>query len=137
MKLPNFRRILKTDYAEEYRGLIETLSFSINGGIETLYQTFNKAISLKDNVACTVKEIDVEVKADGSPKNKLSFPLDTGNRILGITVLNAINTKNPLILPTSGLFVSFTQENKTIVINYIKGLPENQLFTLTLVAFDS
>lgn len=137
MKLPNFRRILKTDYSEEYRELIETLSFSINGGIETLYQTFNKAISLRDNVACTVKEIDVEVRADGSPKNKLSFPLDTGNRVLGVTVLNAINTKNPLILPTSGVFVSFTQENKTLVINYIKGLPENQLFTLTLVAFDS
>lgn len=137
MKLPSFRRILKTDYAEEYRGLIETLSFSINNGIEVIYQAFNKAISLKENVACTVKDIDVIVDSTGVPKTKLSFSLDTSNRILGITVLNALNTKTPTILPTSGVFVSFTQENKNIIVNNIKGLPADQPFTLTIVAFDS
>lgn len=137
MKLPSFRRILKTDYSEEYRGLIETLSYSINGGIEVIYQAFNKAISLRDNVACTVKEIDVVVTATGAVKSKTTFSLDTSNRILGITVLNALNTKNPSILPTSGVFVSFTQENKNIIINNIKGLPADQPFTLTVVAFDS
>lgn len=137
MKLPNFRRILKTDYAEEYRQLIEGLSFSINNGVEVLYQALNKSISLKDNIACTVKEIDVIVNSDGSPKSKLSFALETSNRILGVTVLNVINTKNPSILPTSGVFVYFVQENKNLIISNIKGLPADQPFTVTLVAFDS
>lgn len=137
MKLPSFRRILKTDYAEEYRGLIETLSFSINNGIEVIYQAFNKAISLRENIACTVKDIDVIVDSTGAPKTKLTFSLDTSNRILGVIVLNALNTKTPTILPTSGVFVSFTQENRTIIVNSIKGLPADQPFTLTIVAFDS
>lgn len=136
MKLPNFRRILKTDYAEEYRELIEGLSFSLNNGIEVLYQAFNKSVSLRDNIACTVKELDVIVDSNGAPKSKLSFPLDTANRILGVTVLNVINTKNPLILPTSGVFVYFIQENRNLIINSIKGLPADQSFRLTLVAFD-
>jgi len=42
---------------------------------------------------------------------------------LGLSVLNAINTKNPTVLPTSGVFISYTQENKTIIVNNIKGLP--------------
>lgn len=137
MKLPSFRRILKTDYAEEYRNLIETLSFSINNGVEVLYQAFNKAISLRENIACTVKDIDVEVDSTGKPKGRVSFTLDTSGRILGVVVLNAINTKNPGVLPTSGVFVTFTQESKTIIVNNIKGLPEGQPFTLTVVAFDS
>jgi hypothetical protein len=137
MKLPSFRRILKTDYAEEYRGLIETLSFSINNGIEVIYQAFNKAISLRENIACTVKDIDVVVDSTGAPKTKLVFSLDTSNRILGVIVLNALNTKTPTILPTSGVFISFTQENKNIIVNSIKGLPADQPFTLTIVAFDS
>ena len=137
MKLPNFRRILKTDYAEEYRQLIETLSFSINNGIEVLYQALNKAINLRDNIACTVKDIDVVVDSTGAPKNKTTFTLDTSNRILGITVLNALNTKTPTILPTSGVFISFTQESRTVIVSNIKGLPADQPFTLTIVAFDS
>lgn len=136
MKLPNFRRLIKSDYKEEYQGLIETLSFSLNNGIEVLYQTLNKAVSLRDNVACTIKDIDVEVTTTGAPVGNLKFSLDNTNRILGVLVLNAINTKNPTVLPLAGVFVSFTQENKTIIINSIKGLPANQPFTLTIVAFE-
>lgn len=136
MRLPTFKRLIKSDYKEEYQSLIETLSFSINNGIESLYQALNKAISLKDNVACTVKDIPVEVNTDGTPKVKTAFTLDTTNRILGICVLNAVNTKNSAILPTSGVFVSFAQENKNIIISNVKGIPADQPFTLSIVAFE-
>lgn len=136
MKLPSFRRLIKSDYKEEFQELIETLSFSLNNGIEVLYQTLNKAVSLRDNVACTVKEIDVQVDSNGSPIGTLKFSLDNTNRILGVFVLNAINTKTPSVLPTSGVFISFSQENKTVIVNNIKGLPSGQPFTLTIVAFE-
>jgi hypothetical protein len=137
MKLPNFKRLIKSDYKQEFQSLIETLSFSLNNGIEVLYQALNKSITLKDNVACTVKDIIVEVDSTGNPKAKTSFSLDTSNRILGICVLNVINLTTPTLLPSSGVFVSFSQESRTININNIKGLPENQQFTLTIVAFDA
>jgi len=136
MKLPNFKRIVKSDYKEEFHGIIENLSFSINNGIEVVYQALNRAISLRDNVACTVMDVIMEVDANGTPKVRTTFSLNSTNRILGICVLNAVNTKNPTILPTSGVFVYFTQENKTIFVKGVKGLPADQQFTLTLVAFE-
>jgi len=136
MKLPNFRRIVKSDYEPENEKLVETLSFSLNNGIEVLYQALNKSVSLQDNIACTVKDFTVQVDANGTPKNKTSFSLSTSNRILGVLVLNAVNTKNPNVLPTAGVFVSFFQEGKTVNISNIKGLPENQTFNLTVVSFE-
>jgi len=136
MKLPNFRRIIKNDYDPKDQKMIETLSFSLNNGIEVLYQALNQALTFQDNFACTVKEFSVEVNADGVPKSKTSFALNGPNKIIGIMVLNAINTKTPTVLPTAGVFVSFYQEGKTIIINNIKGLPENQPFILTTVSFE-
>ena len=137
MKLPSFRRIVKSDYDEENESLIETLSFTLNASMESLFSAFNRSISLKDNVACTVKNITVAVDSSGKPKSSTQFRLDTNARALGITVLNAINNSNPSILPLAGVFVSFSQEGTNIIINNIKGLPSDQQFTLTLVAFDT
>jgi hypothetical protein len=137
MKLPSFRRLIKSDYEQEYSKLIETLSFSINNGIEVLYQALNKSLTLRDNIACAIKEIEVAVDSNGTPTAKTGFTLDSGNKILGITVLNVINAKNPSILPNSGVFISFVQETKNITIVSVRGLPPNQTFTLTLVAFES
>ena len=137
MKLPNFRRLIKSDYKEDFQELVETLSFSLNNGIEVLYQVLNKSVSLKDNVACTVKELEVSVDSTGTPKSRLSFSLDTANKVLGVVVLNVINVKNPSILPTSGVFVSFSQESRSVIVNNIKGLPADQTFLLTVVAFDT
>lgn len=137
MKLPNFKRIVKSDYKQEFHGIIENLSFSLNNGIEVLYQALNRAISLKDNIACTVMDVIIEVDSEGTPKVRTSFLLNSTNRVLGVSVLNAVNSRNPTILPTSGVFVYFTQENKTLFIKGVKGLPADQQFTLTLVAFES
>ena len=137
MKLPNFKRLIKGDYKVEFQDLIETIGFSVNNGVEVLYQALNKSLTLKDNIACTVKDVTVEVKDDGTPKSSISFSLDTNNRILGIMVISATNTTNQLTYPTSTPFISFTQNGKTITINNIKGLQSGQKYTLTLVAFDS
>lgn len=137
MKLPSFRRIVKSDYEEENESLIETLSFTLNSSMESLFSAFNRAISLKDNVACTVRSITVTVDSSGKPKNNTQFRLDTNGRALGVIVLNAVNNSNPNILPLAGVFVSFSQDGTNIIINNIKGLPSDQQFTLTLVAFDT
>lgn len=137
MKLPSFRRIVKSDYEDDDQDLIETLSFTLNNSIESLFSAFNRSISLKDNIACTVRQMTITVDSNGVPKGITRFSLDTNGKVLGILVLNASNTSNPNILPTAGVFVSFFQENKTVTINNIKGLPADQAFALTMVAFDS
>jgi len=135
MKLPSFRRLIRTDFKQEFQALVDQLSVSINIGIENIYDALNRKITLRDNIACTVKEIDVKVDASGTPLSTTQFQMDITNRLDGITVLNAINLDVSTNYPTSGIFISWTQTQTGILINNITGLQANQTYRLKLVAF--
>lgn len=134
MKLPTFKRLNKTDFQKEFQSLVEALSFSINIGIESVYTALNRNITFSDNIASTVYTFSVEVDSDGIPKSNINFNVAT-TRTLGIIVVSARTSGSSL--PTSTPFCSFEQNNKTISINYIKGLPADQVFTLTIIAIDN
>ena len=135
MKLPSFRRLIRTDFKQEFQALVDQLSVSINIGIENLYDALNRKLTLRDNIACTVKEIDVKVDASGTPTATTLFKMDISNRLEGITVLNALNIDDSTGYPTGGIFISWTQTQNGILINNITGLVANQTYRLKLVAF--
>lgn len=135
MRLPSFRRLIRTDFKQEFQALVDQLSVSINIGIENLYDALNRKLTLRDNIACTVKEIDVKVDAAGTPTATTLFQMDISNRLDGLVVLNALNQDDSSIYPTSGIFVSWTQTQNGILINNIKGLQANQTYRLKIVAF--
>lgn len=135
MKLPSFKRLIRTDYKQEFQSLIDQLSVSINIGIESIYDALNRKITLRDNIACTVKEIDVKVDVTGTPITTTLFKMDISNRLDGIVVLNALNQTDSTVYPTGGIFISWTQTQNGILINNITGLQANQTYTLKLVAF--
>lgn len=138
MRIPTFKRIDKQNFDEQYKELIETIAFSYNNDIEVLFQVFNKNVSLKDNVFCTVKDVQVILNSNGIPKNTASFQLDNSNmRVLGCNVLKAINTKNSTTYPTSAPFLNFTQTSGIVTIDHVTGLQADQPYTLTIVAFGS
>lgn len=136
MKIPGFKRLDKQNFSPEYRDLIDKLSFTVNNDIEVLYNVLNRNSSLKDNIHCTVKDVEVIVDSNGIPKNTASFQLDIANmRIMGCSVLRAINEDNSSIFPTSAPFVSFSQSSNIINLNHITGLQADQTYTLTIVAW--
>ena len=135
MKLPSFRRLIRTDFKQEFQALVDQLSVSINIGIENIYDALNRKITLRDNIACTVKEIDVKVDASGTPLSTTQFQMDITNRLDGITVLNAINLDVSTNYPTSGIFISWTQTQTGILLNNITGLRPNQTYRLKIVAY--
>lgn len=136
MRLPNFRRLLSQDYQADFKGLIDTLSGSLNYGIEVLYSALNNNISLKDNIACTVAEFNVEVTADGTPKSTTSFKLKSTQKVEGLIVISAINTADSTIYPPGAVFVNYTGNSDTVIINNIKGLSTNVQYRIKAVAFN-
>lgn len=134
-KLPNFKRIFKTDYDQKDQDLVEKLAVTINNGFELLYNQNNRGIDLSNNLACTVRSIEVIVNSSGIPTAGTGFTIDTSGQIKGTQVLRAVNLTNSSVYPTSAPFISFTQDNKTITINHIAGLPANNKFSITLVAW--
>ena len=135
MKLKSWRRLISQDYDEKDQKLIEQISSPINNGMNELYFTLNGRTSLTDNIHCTIKDLDITVNQNGSPKNGASFNLDKPGNVIGVTVLAAFNQQNTNSYPTSQPFVSFVQNGSSIIINNITGLPENQRFMIRLVAW--
>ena len=136
MKLPNFKRLYDQDYQQEFKGLVGQLAVSINSGFEVLYEALNKKVSLRDNIACTVRDVNVVVDATGNPKNRTTFSLDSNSVVVdGCQVIRATNNTNSNTYPSNAVFISFTQTNSGVEINNVTGLQQNQQYTLRIVAY--
>lgn len=136
MKLPSFRRLFTSDYDSQYKQLVETLSVSLNQGIQVVYEALNRQLSLRDNIKCTVKDVSFQVNALGNPVVTTSFITDVPGRIDGLTVVNAINQTNSSAYPTGGVFVSFTQADRVVTITNVTGLQPNNTYLLRLIAWN-
>jgi len=135
MKLPSFRRLFTQDYPKEYQKLVDTLSVSLNNGIEVLYNALNNQLTLRDNLKTTVRDVTVTVNGSGLPTQGGTFTLDFDGLVDGVIVISALNQVNPVIYPTSAPFITGQQSNKSFIINNITGLQAGQSYTLRIVAF--
>jgi hypothetical protein len=134
MKLPSFRRIIKSDYEDKYADLVDTLAVSINQGIDSLYDALNKKLSLKYNILATTKDITVQVNETGKPIQPVGFKLDFTNKVSVVIVGKADNTTNSTAYP-SAVFVSWTQNGDFVQVNNISGLQVGSSYKIRLVAF--
>lgn len=135
MKLPNFRRLFKNDFKEEFQGLVDQLSVSINVGMESLYEALNKKLTFKDNFSCTVKDITVKVDSTGKPKSPITLPLDFYGKIDGVIVLYALNNTSSARYVSGGVHVSWTQTETGLSISNIAGLYADDEYSLRIVIF--
>lgn len=135
MRLPGFRRLNKQDFSQEDQQLVEKLAGNLNIGIEVLYNALNKGLNLEDNFQASVRTFSVQVNSNGLPVTQTSFTIDNLGTIKGLTVLNVINLTNPNVYPTSGVTISFEQRTRNILVKHITGLPVNNNFSITVVAF--
>lgn len=137
MKLPSFKLIKKTDFEEEFQPLVETLAESLNNGIEVLYEALNKRTSIRDNLSCTVKDIETEVNDNGIPKQTLIIKTDLSTKVDGCQVIYALNktlTTN-YVSNTGGPFISFEIISNGIKVNHIAGLKPNNKYLLRVVIY--
>lgn len=126
-KLPGYKRIFTTDYAEEFQQMIETLSGSVNIGFEALYDALNKKLSFKDNFINSPKDINVTVDANGDPRQTTSFVLDSNSKVIGLEVIFV--SPRPINAP----YIDFTQDNKTILVSNISGLASGTKYLIRVI----
>jgi hypothetical protein len=134
-KLSGYRRIVKNDYPDEYKSLVEQLSVSINNGFDTLYNAINGKLNFYDNISSTIAEIRLAVDSDGFPLQKTQFKI-SGNQstVEGILVLSASGYNNPDLYPSSGIAVSYSAGSGLVTIDNVKGLQPNKVYVLKLLA---
>jgi len=134
-KLASYKRIITSDFEDDDKKLIEQLAFPINDGFNALYFAVDGRLGIKDNLFCTVKDIDIVVDATGVPTSTTSFNLDKQGQVIGCQVIYAANQVNSAVYPTGQPFISFTQNNNSVIINNITGLQANQRYKVRIVAY--
>ncbi len=136
MRLPSFRRIFSTDFEDEYKGLLDKLSGTINTGIEALYDALNNKLTFSDNFACTVAEFSVIVDNNGTPTGSTSFRLANTSKVQGLFVISAVDTANSSLYPPGAVFVSGTPSTSSYIINNIRGLTAGRKYTIKVIALN-
>ena len=134
-KLATYKRIITSDFEDDNKQLVEQIAFPINDGFNALYFAVDGRLGLRDNIFCSVKDVDIVVDANGSPTSTTSFNLDKQGQVIGCQVIYAANQVNSAIYPTGQPFVSFIQNNTSLVINNITGLQPNQRYRVRIVAY--
>jgi hypothetical protein len=133
-KLSSYRRIVEQDYDPSYKSLITNLSTTINSSFEELYNSFNNNITFGDNINCTISSFTVTVDTNGIPTNSTSFKLANGQTTAqGLWVIDVTGAKDPTLLPSSGVFVSFVRSESSVVIKNVKGLTPGYAYTLKVL----
>lgn len=125
------------DYKKEYQELVQQLSDSLNTGIETLYFLGNKKISLRDNILCSVKDVEFIVNSSGTPTSSINVGFDVTGKVEGVEVIRADNLTNSTIYPTNAPFISFQQTTTSIIINNITGLAAGYKWRVRVIIWQS
>jgi hypothetical protein len=134
MILPSFRRLMSQNFEKQYQNLINTLSLSLNNGIQVLYDTFNNQITFRDNIKCTVADVTLKVDSTGKPIQGGTFALTFVGNVDGVFVTNVTNVNNPTTYPTGAVQVFGQQNNATYIINNVTGLQANTSYTIRIIA---
>ena len=136
MKLKSYRRLNTQDYQDEDKKLVEQISSPINNAFNELYFTLNGRVSLRDNLFCTVKDVDITVDSNGTPRITTSFTLDKeSSQVIGVNVLAAFNQTNSAIYPTSAPWISWAQNGNSVIVNNITGLQAGQRYLVRVIAY--
>lgn len=134
-KLSSYRRLIKTDFAQEYQPLIEQIGISVNNGFDTIFNALNGKLSFVDNILSTVVEFRVTVNDEGNPQQTTQFKLDKNQtNLIGLIVLNISGVDNPTLRALSGLAISYTPNNGIVTINNIKGLEAGKPYNIKVLA---
>lgn len=134
--MPSFRRIFSSDFDDQYKGLLDKLSGTINSGIEALYDALNNKLTFQDNFAATVAEFTVTVDSNGTPTGTSSFKLSNTQKVQGVFVIAAQDTSNTSLYPPGAVFVTGTPSSNSFIINNIRGLTAGREYRIKVIALN-
>jgi len=135
--LPSFRRLMSQNFEKQYQNLINTLSLSLNNGIQVLYDALNNGLTFQDNFEATIADVTLQVDSTGKPIQGGTFTLTFTSNVEGVFVIMVTNVNNPTTYPTGAVQVFGQQSSQTYIINNVTGLQPNTSYTIRIVALGS
>lgn len=134
MQVSFLRRLVKEDFPQQYKDVVGKIGSILNPALEQLSLCLHNNITWADNFAATVINIAVTVDANGIPVSPTSFLSKLPSQTKHAFVTRAVSQLNPgTVFVTAAPFIDFVDNNGTVSLNHVTGLPANTTFTLTII----
>ena len=127
------KRLIKEDFAQKDQDLIGKIAFIFNPAIAQITNILNHGLLISD-LNTQVKDIEITVDTDGVPTTETSFQSQLKGRCGAMLVGRAQAVTPATDFPTGGHSVSYREDQGSIIITNITGLPENVKFLVRLIA---
>lgn len=131
-RVPDFKRLAKEDFPEEYRNLIDKLAFPINSHFEQVRSALNKNINFQ-NLDQEIKTLSFTTGSSGQPASKQVFKSSISGRVQGIIIIRAVITSSNTSFVQTAPVISWNQNEDLVTITNIGGLLPETGYQLTIM----
>lgn len=136
MKLPIYKRISREDL-QEAPDWIGKMLYPINQVFETVYNTLNKNLTFADNFLSFQKSVQFTTKSTYTAGDwdviSFAIPSTFNVKVLGVLILNLKPVDTTLIAGSDPTSLVWSEDNRTVQINWVAGLANSTAYNLTVV----
>lgn len=123
------KKINVNDFSADFREDASKLARSLNPFFDDIERAFRKGLAVDENLPMQYQTITLTVDGTGTPTQRAVLTTNLTS-VKGCVTVKAVCTD---AYPTGTPFVSFDQNNTTLEIKNVAGLPSGKSFTLTLL----
>ena len=127
--LPDVRRLNREDFQDAPQWLDPMLN-TLNSFMDSVYNIFNRNVSLTDNLNIQLTTISVETDGSGNI-TPVKIKTSVRGRVNGIVVIRAVSNSGNSPAP----FVDYVQSENIITISKIAGLNLNTKYKIIMLVF--
>jgi len=133
--LPATKRITRADLGEDIPEWVDNLLSPLNAFIEQIYTAFNKNISIPENIASQIIQLEINTNASYSSGifPSTSFKRNLSKKANVVLIGQVKDLSNNEFKFVAGGYPSWEDNNGTINIYYIPGLSDLKKYKVTLL----
>jgi hypothetical protein len=134
--LPTLTRIQKEDLGQNVPNYIGNILAVMNQFMEEIYNSYNKNITLNDNISSQIKTLDIATVSTYSTGTftEIKFSSSLKNRMSILLIGQVIQEDDPSV-KYNYCFPSWVDNNGLITIRYISGLANSKKYKITFLGF--
>jgi hypothetical protein len=134
--LPTLTRIQKEDLGQNVPNYIANILAVMNQFMEEIYNSYNKNLTLNDNISSQIKTLDITTVSTYSTGTftEIKFSSSLKNRMSILLVGQVIQEDDPSV-KYNYCFPSWVDNNGLITIRYISGLSNSKKYKITFLGF--
>jgi len=132
--LPTLTRIQKEDLGQDAPDWINGILSVMNQFMEEIYQSYNRNLTIPENVAGQIKTLDVVTTSTYTSGNfaEIRFSSELKRRMTILLIGQVVQSDDPTT-KYNYCFPSWEDNNGTIVVRFISGLADSKKYKITFL----